>query len=137
MPKEFAQYATTRIIFDCTLYSRTFLNPSPVRDMVRLQASQKLLVGVDHWGRLVSDKQITRESRILDLLQAGDNVMVDRGFDISIIVPAGVRVNMPPFLAGCDQMAAAETEETMNIASVRIHVKHAVGPIKVTVYLQG
>lgn len=29
----------------------------------------------------------------------GDNVMVDRGFDISKIVPDGVSVNMPPFLA--------------------------------------
>jgi len=47
----------------------------------------------------VSDKQITRESGILDLLQAVDNVMVDCGFDISTLVPAGVTVNMPPFLA--------------------------------------
>jgi len=47
----------------------------------------------------VSDKQITRESGVLDLLHAGDDVMVDRGFDISTLVPAGVTMNMPPFLA--------------------------------------
>lgn len=46
------------------------------------------------------DKQITRESGVLDLLEAGDNLMVDRGFDISNIVPNGVSVNIPPFLAG-------------------------------------
>ena len=67
----------------------------------------KLLVGVtpngqvtflsDLWGGHVSDKQITRENGVLDLLQAGDNVMVDRGFDISAIVPAGVTVNIPHF----------------------------------------
>ena len=45
----------------------------------------------------MSDKQITRESGVLDLLQVGDNVMVDHGFVISAIVPAGVTVNMPPF----------------------------------------
>ena len=55
--------------------------------------------------------------------------MVDRGFDISSIVPAGVTVNMPPFLAGHDQLTAAETEETMNIASVGIHVERAIGRI--------
>jgi len=53
--------------------------------------------------------------------------MVDRGFDITTI---GVSVNMPPFLAGLDQMTAAETEEMMSIASVRIHVELASGRIK-------
>lgn len=107
----------------------------------------KLLVGVtpngqvtflsDLWGGRVSDKQITRESGVLDLLEAGDNVMVDRGFDISAIVPAGVSVNMPPFLAGREQMTAAETEETMSIASVRIHVERAIGRIKTYHILDG
>lgn len=45
--------------------------------------------------------------------------MVNRGFDIKDIVPDGFMVNMPPFLAGRDQMTAAETEETMTIASVK------------------
>lgn len=85
----------------------------------------------------MSDKQITRESGVLDLLQVGHNVMVDCGFDISAIVPAGVTVNMPPFLAGRDQMTAAETEETMSIASVRIHVEHAIGCIKTYHILDG
>ena len=89
----------------------------------------------DLWGGRVSDKQITRESGILDLLQA--NVMVDRGFDISTIVSDGVAVNMPPFLAGCDQMTAAETEETMSIASVHIDVERAIGRIKTYHILDG
>lgn len=117
--------------------------------MVRLQTSQYLEVASggnpkwsgdflsNLWGGRVSDKQITRESGVLDLLQAGDNVMVDRGFDISGIVPAGVTVNMPPFLAGRDQMTAAETEETMNIASFRIHVERAIGRIKTYHVLDG
>ena len=33
--------------------------------------------------------------------------MVDRGFDISSIVPAGVTVNIPPVLAGHDKLTAA------------------------------
>lgn len=67
----------------------------------------------------------------------GDNVIVDRGFDISAIVPAGITVNMPPFLAGRDHMTAAETEETMSIASVRIHVERAIGRIKTCHILDG
>ena len=63
--------------------------------------------------------------------------MVDRGFDISNIVPDGVSVNMPPFLAGREQMTAAGTEETMSIASVRIHVERAIGRIKTYHILDG
>ena len=73
----------------------------------------------------------------MDLLEPGDNVMVDRGFDISSIVPDGVPINMPPFLAGREQMTAAETEETMSIASVCIHVEHATGRIKTCHILYG
>ena len=63
--------------------------------------------------------------------------MVDRGFDISNTVPDGVTVNMPPFLAGRDQVTAAETEETMSIASVRIHVECAIGRMKTYHILDG
>lgn len=63
--------------------------------------------------------------------------MVDRGFDISAIVPAGVTINMPPFLTGRDQMTAVETEETMSIASVRIHLERAIGHIKTYHILDG
>ena len=85
----------------------------------------------------MSDKQITRESGVLALLDSGDNVMVDRGFDIRDILPAGVTLNIPPFLAGRDQLTAAETEETMTIASVRIHVERANGRIKTYHILDG
>lgn len=151
MPKEFAQYATTRIILDCTeLFIQrpsAMLAQSETWSEYKHHNTWKLLVGVtpngqvtfllDLWGGRVSDKQITRESGVLDLLQAGDNVMVDHGFDISTLVPAGVTVNMPPFVAGRDQMTAAETGETMSIASVRIHVERAIGRIKTYHILDG
>lgn len=149
MPKEFAQYATTRIILDCTeLFIQrpsAMLAQSETWSDYKHHNTWKLLVGVTPNGEAtflsdlwrVSDKQITRESGVLHLLQVGDNVMVDCGFDIAAIVPAGVTVNMPPFLAGLDQMTAAETEETMSIASVRIHVEHAIGRIKTYHILDG
>ena len=151
MPQEFAQYATTRIILDCTeLFIQrpsAMLAQSETWSDYKHHNTWKLLVGVtpngqvsflsDLWGGHVCDKQITRESGVLDLLQPGDNVMVDRGFDISNVVPDGVTVNMPPFLAGREQMTAAETEETMSIASVRIHVERAIGRIKTYHILDG
>ena len=137
MPREFAKYSTTRIILDCTeLFIQrpsAMLAQSETWSDYKHHNAWKLLVGVtpngqvsflsELWGGRVSDKQITRESGVLDLLEAGDNVMVDRGFDISDIVPEGVTVNMPPFLAGREQMTASEVEETMSVASVRIHIE--------------
>lgn len=151
MPKEFAQFPTTRIILDCTeLFIErpsAMLAQSETWSEYKHHNTWKLLVGVTPngqvtflsklWGGRVSDKHITRESGVLNLLEAGDNVMVDRGFDISDIVPEGVTVNMPPFLAGRQQMTASETENTMSIASVRIHVERAIGRIKTYHILDG
>ena len=75
--------------------------------LVRVTPNGQVSFPSDLWGGQVSDKQITKESRALDLF---DNVMVDIGLDISKIVPDGMTVNMPPFLAGQEQMTAAETE---------------------------
>ncbi|XP_015748316.1 PREDICTED: uncharacterized protein LOC107328109 [Acropora digitifera] len=142
IPQEFAQYVTTRIILDCTepfiQRPSAMLTQSETWSDYKHHNTWKLLVGVtpnvqvtflsDLWGGRVSDKQITRESGVLDLLEPGDNVMVDRGFDISYLVLDGISVNMPPFLAGREQMTA--TEETMSIAAVRIYVERAIGRIK-------
>ena len=151
MPQEFAQYPTTRIILDCSeifiQQPSAMLAQSETWSEYKHHNTWKVLVGItpngqvsylsDLWVGRVSDKQITRESGVLDLLDAGDNVMVDRGFDISNIVPDRVTVNMPAFLAGRDQMTAAETEETMSIASVRIHVERAVEQMKTYHILDG
>ena len=120
--QEFAQYVTTRIILDCTeLFIQrpsAMLTQSETWSDYKHHNTWKLLVDVtpngqvtflsDLWGGRVSDKQITRESGVLDLLEPGDDVMVDHGFDISNLVLDGVSVNMPPFLAGREQMTAAE-----------------------------
>ena len=151
MPQEFSEYPTTRIILDCSdvfiQRPSAMLAQSETWSDYKHHNTWKVLVGVtpngqvsfisDLWGGQVSDKQITRGSGVLNLLEPGDNVIVDRGFDIPDIVSNGVVVNMPPFLAGRDQMTGVETQETMSIASLRIHVKRAIGRIKTYHILDG
>ena len=82
------------------------------------------------WGGRISDKHITRESGVLQQLETGDNVMVDRGFEIQDIVPDVVLVNIPPFLGCREQMTAVETSKTVSIAYLRNHVERTIRRIK-------
>ena len=57
--------------------------------------------------------------------------MADRGFDIEDdIAPLGVRVNIPPFLKGKQQLDAKDIIITRRIASLRIHVERCMERIK-------
>ncbi|XP_045200154.2 uncharacterized protein LOC123554226 isoform X2 [Mercenaria mercenaria] len=143
MPDSFKQYPTTRIILDCT---EVFVEiPSSMTSQSQTWSNYKhhntfkVLVGVspngtvtfvsDLWGGRVSDKEITKRSGVLDLLDSGDNVMADKGFDIGDILPKGVTLNIPPFKLN-KQLSSAEVEETIKIATVRIHVEREIGRIK-------
>ena len=66
-------------------------NKNPVAE----RAVQELRIELQKRNTGSGNCQIAIESGVLDLLQAGDNFMVDRGFEISAVVPYGV--NMPPF----------------------------------------
>ena len=79
----------------------------------------------------ISDKELTRRCGILDLLEPGDSVMADRGFDIEEdLALRGVRLNIPPFLRGKTQLSEKELITTRRIASLRIHVERAMERIK-------
>ena len=101
----------------------------------------KVLVGISPSGIItfvsklyagsISDKELTRCSGIMDLLQPGDSVMADRGFDIQDeLAIRGVRLNILPFLKGKSKLSESELVETRRIASVRIHVERALERIK-------
>ena len=57
--------------------------------------------------------------------------MADRCFNIQDdLTTIGVRVNIPPFLKGKQQLERNELVETRRIASLRIHVERAMERIK-------
>ena len=89
-----------------------------------------------HLGR-TSDQNITKHCGVLQLLEHGDSVMADRGFDFSDDLPEGVTLNIPAFMNGKDQLSVEEETETRRIASVRIHVERAIERVKNYKILQG
>ena len=77
-----------------------------------------------------SDKQITKDCGILNMLEPNDYLMADRGFDIEHDMPDGVTLNIPPFLNGALQLSVSDESETRKIAAVRVHVERAIQHIK-------
>ena len=137
-------YPKTRVIIDCT---EIFIEmPSSCRSQSITFSSYKNhntakgLIGISpngypsfisslYAGRN-SDKKITHDCGILKLLEPGDELMADRGFDIEADMPDGVSLNIPPFLNGQPQLSEQDEAKTRKIASVRVHVERAIARVK-------
>ena len=146
MPHQFkAKYPKTRVILDAT---EIYIEQPPLPELQQMTFSNykndntfKALIGISPDGVItfvsslfsgsISDKCLTRHSGVLDLLEEGDSVMADRGFDIEEdLMLRGVSLNIPPFLRGKSQLSEKELIVTRRIASLRIHVERAMERIK-------
>lgn len=142
-PSSFSQYSSCRIIIDCTdmeiaapkLMSQQCATYSSYRGM----NSFKVIIGVapnavityvsNLYPGSISDKQIVKESGLLNHLCTGDLILADKGFLIQDIVPRGVSVNIPPFLSN-GKFTESEARATKAIARCRIHVERANARLK-------
>ena len=145
MPPCFLEtYPSTRVIIDAT---EIFMEmPSSLRSQSKTYSSYKHhntakgLIGIAPCGAIsfvsnlyagrCSDKAITKDSGIYDLLEPGDAVMADKGFTIEDDLPEGTALNIPPFLRDNANLTLAEETETRRIAAVRVHVERAIRRIK-------
>lgn len=61
----------------------------------------------------ISDKEITRRSGILELLENGDEVMTDKGFLIQdFLDPIGAKLVIPPFLGNTGIFSKEDVTKT-------------------------
>ena len=146
MPEAFHHlYPTTRVILDCTeIFVQTptsLLLQSQLYSSYKSNTTLKGLIGITPHGAVsfisslytgsISDREITRCSGILDLLEHGDSVMANKGFNIEdLLKEKGVGLNIPPFLQSQAQFSAQDVHETKTIAKLRIHVERAIRRIK-------
>ncbi len=145
MPECFKRtFPETRVIIDCTeIYIET---PSSCRSQSATFSSYKNnntakgLLGISPCGfpsfvshlyaGRTSDKKLTKDCGILSLLEPGDQLMADRGFDIEDDMPEGVTLNIPAFMDKKEQLDKEDEIMTRKIASVRVHVERAISRIK-------
>ena len=79
----------------------------------------------------VSDVDLVQQCGLLSLLESGDSVMADKGFDIQHLFSGlGVRLNIPPKRQGDRQFTPDDIMKTKKIAAVRIHVERAINRMK-------
>lgn len=84
------------------------------------------------WGGRFSDRAIVERSpKFLNSLLPGDVVLADRGFTIQdLLALHNVKLEIPAFTKGRQQLTEKETVDTRNIAAVRIHVERVIGSIR-------
>ena len=142
MPRSFQDaFPTVRVIIDCTeikvqtpssltLHSEFYSN-------YKSATTLKGLIGISPTGAVsfvsalytgsISDREITRRSGLVELLEPNDGVMADKGFTIEdILTPRNCTLNIPPFLREKPQFSADDVKKTQQIAKLRIHVERAI-----------
>ena len=145
MPQTFKDFfPTTRCIIDATeifiqtpsspqaqqLTFSSYKNHNTLKALVAVTPSGVISFVSKLHGGNISDRQLTKLSGLLDLLEPGDSVMADRGFTIADLLAARkIILNIPPMKTS-SQFTERELTTTRRIASLRIHVERAIGRIK-------
>ncbi|CAN7945077.1 unnamed protein product [Ixodes hexagonus] len=82
------------------------------------------------WGGSVSDRTIVEESGLIEQLQPGDAIMVDKGFKFNDL-PPGVQVHIPAFRKPNEPpMPEEDVAHTQQVASARVIIERAIGRVK-------
>ncbi|KAL5010708.1 hypothetical protein ScPMuIL_013013 [Solemya velum] len=153
MPKLFRdKFPNTRVIIDCTEIRTETPSSTKLKTVLysdyKSHMTYKSLVGIspsghvtfvsDLWGGGISDKQITKQSGLIELCESGDAIMADKGFLISdLTTPRGVKLIIPPFKKAHKAFSAREVQNTREIANARIHVERQMERIKNFRIVQG
>ena len=144
LPKRFKNFKNVRIIIDCL---ELFIQKPKVPESQKMTWSSykhwntaKLLVGITPtgvvsfipplWTGSISDKEIVKQSGLLNLLEAGDSVMADKGFLIrDLLALKKVHLVSPAYCIG-PRLSVKGTTHTPRVASLRTHVERNILKLK-------
>ncbi|XP_016112059.1 uncharacterized protein [Sinocyclocheilus grahami] len=142
LPEEFENFRDTQVILDCTeLRCQTpssLLLQSEVFSNYKSHCTFKALIGMAPHGAVtfvsglyagsISDRELFKQSGIIDVLTPDMAIMVDKGFLIDNLVPC--KIHRPAFVTKGTQMSAGEVIHTQSVARLRVHVERLIRRVK-------
>nr|XP_037270356.1 uncharacterized protein LOC119161969 [Rhipicephalus microplus] len=147
LPKCFKQFSNVHVIVDCSeiavgqpnclrcaLQCHSFNKKGfTVKYMMTATPSSLIAHISEGYGGRTSDKAIFEQSCLINELDpVSDAVMADRGFLIDDIYGDNlIELIRPPFKRQQKQMSSGDALRTQKIASARVHVEHAIQPMKI------
>lgn len=144
MPNCFKDFQSTRIVLDCTevpiesfsceicrcvTYSH-YKGCHTAKFLICVTPSGLISYVSKGYGGRSTDKTIFDESKLLDRMENGDAIMVDKGFLIEkSCAKAGIQLYRPPFLLE-KKFSKEQSEFTASIARARVHVERRIMRLK-------
>ncbi|XP_062573467.1 uncharacterized protein LOC134235352 [Saccostrea cucullata] len=144
MPRSFEDFSGARIAMDATevtqdvpsdlnsqsLSFSNYKSRHTVKAVTCVAPNGALVYCSDLYPGSTSDAAIVDHCNVLNMLQPGDMILADKGFNVFDKLPAGVTLNIPPFLSNKCHFTKEEAELCYKIGRSRIHVERANERIK-------
>ena len=144
MPKSFEDFATARVAIDATEITQdvpsdlskqsasysAYKSRHTVKAVTAVAPNAAIVYCTDLYPGSTSDNAIVEHSAMLKHFVPGDLILADKGFTIYDQLPAGVHLNIPPFLTKKTHFSKQEAEICYKISRSRIHVERANERIK-------
>ena len=144
LPQSFGDFVSARGVIDATEITQdipgnlndqsdcysTYKSRHTVKAVTCVSPNAAIVWSSKLYPGSVSDVAITEHSKLLSNFVPGDLILADKGFTIFDKLPAGVSLNIPPFLRGKAHFTKQEADLCFKIAKARIHVERANERIK-------
>ena len=83
------------------------------------------------YGVSTSDRQIVKRSGLHALLDPGDEIMADKGFNVEdLMLLYCVTLNIPTFLKKKNRMSGATVRHDRKVSNKRVHIERLIGLAK-------
>ena len=144
LPKRFRNFKNVRVIIDCCeFYVQKPVIPESQKTTwsnYKHYNTVKLLVGITPtgvisfipplWTGSTSDKEMVRNSGLIDCLEEGDAVMADKGFLVrDLLAFKKIQLISPAYCRG-PRLSSKAVTHTRRVAALRSHVERSILKLK-------